>query len=668
VPEETTPLARAGEALLVVLLVVLPGVLVAVLSFRSGSYFPSPTALTAVGLLLVLALLAAVSRRPLAGFGVPLVVTASALALFTAWTRISSSWSDSPARALLEYDRALLYLVALLLGGALGRTPLRLRWMIRVIAAGLVVVCACALVTRLLPDVWPIDPITANARLNYPLTYWNSLALLAALGLVLCLGLTCDDREARAGRVLSAAALPVLAVTLLLTFSRGAIGVAILGVATLLVAGRPRALVGGLLVAVPTVWFALRAAYRADLFAGANPAGAAAAAQGQRVAVVVVACVVLAALGRIALLAIDPRLAALRAPAVFGRPRVKWGMTATTVLVAIGLAFALSLPAALQRQYAGFIDGAAVDADADRRVRLTIPDNNGRVEQWRIALGGFRENPFHGDGAGTFALRWQHERPRLGELRDAHSLYAEVLGELGIVGLALVVVALAGILGGFFALARGPDRVLGGALLGAGVAWAVHAGVEWHWEMPAVTAWLFGAGGMALARPVVAGRLAQAPRSVVKGYALRAIVVLGCAALMFGPLQVHRSSGPLRDSQRAFAAGDCPRAIDRARRATALVEIRPEPYVIAGYCEARVGRPRRAVRTFGQALRWDPGNWEVHYGLGLVRAAAGLDPRPQLRIADRLNPLDPLPPAALATFDTDSPRTWRRRAAKVPMP
>lgn len=63
-----------------------------------------------------------------------------------------------------------------------------------------------------------------------------------------------------------------------------------------------------------------------------------------------------------------------------------------------------------------------------------------------------------------------------------------VLGELGIVGLVLIVVPILVILGAFAWRARGPDRVAGAALLGAGVGWAVHAGIDWDWEMPAVTA------------------------------------------------------------------------------------------------------------------------------------------------------------------------------------
>ncbi len=55
------------------------------------------------------------------------------------------------------------------------------------------------------------------------------------------------------------------------------------------------------------------------------------------------------------------------------------------------------------------------------------------------------------------------------------------------VGALLLVAALLTILWGFAARARGDDRPLYAALLAAGLAWACHAGVDWDWEMPAVT-------------------------------------------------------------------------------------------------------------------------------------------------------------------------------------
>ena len=80
----------------------------------------------------------------------------------------------------------------------------------------------------------------ADDRLSYPLTYWNALGLLAAVGTILCFHLTCSRAEPPAVRVLGAAAVPLLVTTLFFTFSRGAIAAGIVGLVAYVVIGRPR--------------------------------------------------------------------------------------------------------------------------------------------------------------------------------------------------------------------------------------------------------------------------------------------------------------------------------------------------------------------------------------------------------------------------------------------
>jgi cytochrome c-type biogenesis protein CcmH/NrfG len=40
--------------------------------------------------------------------------------------------------------------------------------------------------------------------------------------------------------------------------------------------------------------------------------------------------------------------------------------------------------------------------------------------------------------------------------------------------------------------------------------------------------------------------------------------------------------------------------------------IRPEPFIVLGYCDMRLGRPALAVRAMQSAVRKDPENWEGH--------------------------------------------------------
>jgi hypothetical protein len=642
----------------------LPAIVVVAMAFASGGFLPGPVALGATALALALLVRVTTAANPWGALSGPYVAGAIALGLLAGWTLLSATWSDAPARALTEYDRVLLYLLGFLVVGAAGRSPQALRWAVRGLAGAAFVICLCALVTRLAPDVWPIDPGVSANRLSYPLGYWNALGLLAAIGIVLSFALTSDDRERPAVRVLAAAALPVLAPTLLLTFSRGAIAAGAVGMLALLLAGRPRALLGGLLAGAPAATVAVVAAYGADLLATTDPTSAAATAQGHDVALVVGACVLAAAALRALLLPVDRRIAALPLPPQLRRREVRFAAAGAVALAGLLAALALGAPGAAERQFDRFAHGERLGSEpADQRSRLTEVSNNGRVDEWRVALDAYERESLRGMGAGTYALEWDRDRPTGNSVEDAHSLYAEVLGELGIVGFLLVAAVILLVLGGFAALARGPDRVVGGALLGAGTAWALHAGIDWDWEMPAITFWFFAAGGLALAAPVGAAAGARAAPPLG-----RVLVALGCLALALVPARVFLSEGPLRDSARAFARGDCATAIDRALDATSALGVRPEPFVLLGYCDVRVRQPDLALRAFGNAVRKDPRNWEGHYGLALVRAAAGRDPRPALLDAQRLNPREPLITRAQRLFATDDPRAWRRRALTARLP
>ena len=348
-----------------------------------------------------------------------------------------------------------------------------------------------------------------------------------------------------------------------------------------------------------------------------------------------------------------------RLPGVHLSGRLRVSLLGAAGAAALVLVFALHVPSTVGDQYDRFVDPGPVGKPGDLRTRLTDPANNGRVDQWEVALNGFEASPLHGEGAATYALLWASDRPDTGTVTDAHSLYAEVLGELGMVGLVLLAVPLLLILGTAAARGRGPHRTVYAAVLGAGIAWAVHAGIDWDWEMPAVTLWLFAVGGMVLASP---GRdPAQLPPPALGA---RIGVVTACVALAVVPALVLISQARLDDSLDHFKAGDCPAAIDSARDSSAVLGIRAEPYEIVGYCEMRDGSPRRAVVAMEKALDRDPDNWEYRYGLALARAVAGQDPRSDALIALRLNPRDEQTRDAVKRFSNGTRRQWRRRATR----
>jgi hypothetical protein len=148
-----------------------------------------------------------------------------------------------------------------------------------------------------------------------------------------------------------------------------------------------------------------------------------------------------------------------------------------------------------------------------------------RVHYWHVAWKEYEANPGLGSGAGTFDNYWLRSRPT-SFARDAHSIYLETLAELGPVGLALLLATLAIPL---LALRRRLDPVTATAA-GGYVAFLVHAGVDWDWELPAVTlAGLFcGAALLVAARPAEEPE----PRPFTRVALLAAALVLAGFALV----------------------------------------------------------------------------------------------------------------------------------------
>ena len=106
-----------------------------------------------------------------------------------------------------------------------------------------------------------------------------------------------------------------------------------------------------------------------------------------------------------------------------------------------------------------------------------------RPYYWWTAWNAVDDRPLAGSGAGTFDLIWSAGAPIPAYVLDAHSLYLETLVELGPLGLALVLGALL-----VPVVAAVPARTpVAAVAAGAYVAFLFHAGVDWDWEMPAVT-------------------------------------------------------------------------------------------------------------------------------------------------------------------------------------
>jgi hypothetical protein len=215
-----------------------------------------------------------------------------------------------------------------------------------------------------------------------------------------------------------------------------------------------------------------------------------------------------------------------------------------------------------------------------------------RTHYWDVALADTRAHPALGSGAGTFHQVWVQRRPTPNEAFDAHSLYLETLAELGPLGLVLV----AGTLVLPFLRGRG-------VALGAYAAFVVQAGIDWEWELPAVTL----AGllcGVAAFRSTPSNNVSLGTR----GRAVALAATLGIA--VFAGLGLA--------GNRAIADGD---------RAAAK---RWAPWSAAPYLDGDAAALREGIRR-------DPHDWRLW--AQLAQATTGAERRRAAAMAARLNPL-----------------------------
>ena len=161
-----------------------------------------------------------------------------AFAGFVVWQGLSILWSIEPDRTWNYFNRGLAYLAFLLLGllvGTMRRAP-------RYAAGGLAVATAAAIGVALATKVFPgLSGETERvARLNSPVGYWNVLALLTVFALPLALWIAAPRSRPHWLRALGVLYLYAALLALLLTFSRGGVGVAIVVVIAWLAISGPR--------------------------------------------------------------------------------------------------------------------------------------------------------------------------------------------------------------------------------------------------------------------------------------------------------------------------------------------------------------------------------------------------------------------------------------------
>jgi hypothetical protein len=652
-PDATGPLSgfTSSERVAIAASVWLPLPLLLYLGINGGGFAAATTGIATTVLALLLAIRAVATprtvRRPTPA-GCVAFVALLALAL---WSLLSANWSHSPARAIVEFDRTVLYALAVATFVTLPRVPLRSVLLSVGAAAALLVLIGLA--TRLRPDLFPVSPTVSPQRLSYPVGYWNGLGVLAALALVLCLHVTADGTGRLPLRVLAASLWPPLVTALYFTLSRGGIAAAVAGVALYALLARTRGLLLAAIAIAAPCYVVLQHAYAATALITSTPTSADAVAQGRSLLGTVLAGAAAAGGLRLIVSPLDRPLRKLRLPVLRSRSRVAVWITSGLVLLVLGLA-AGGLQQA-RHQYERFVSNAPTNPSADPRARLGEVYNGGRIAHWKVALEASRYDRLRGVGAGTFDLQWNRLRSSPSNVTQAHSLYVEMLSEDGIVGCVLLVVAIGALLAACaLRWRRRPPAAAAAAVV---LVWALHAALDWDWELPAVTLVPLLVAAAAAAGPAWSsgGRRRAAPT----------VVGIGAIALAVLPAATAVTESRIADAIHQYDRGQCVLGRIRADQARSLLPMRPEPYAVLALCAARDGRRDDALRLAQRAVDADPGDWEWRYMNALVTGAVGGDPRPQLRAARIRNPQG-IPPTVLTmVLNAGGLSTWAQRSREA---
>lgn len=591
-----------------------------------GGYFPTAWGWCVLGFawIAALALLLGGPLRP----GRLEVAFLTALSLLIGWIALSITWSDDVGQTVLEVQRAIVYLMGAfaavlavrrrhvphLLGGLLG---------------GIVWLAVQALGSRLFPASGPAAEQIDVGRLADPLGYFNALGLFAVMGALLAFAFAARARTLPA-RAAAAATLPVLLTAAYFTYSRGAALALAVGLVGAVALDRRRLefLTSCLLVALPAalaVWLASRAPGLTSISASRSVVED----EGRQLAIVLLGLMAASAAVGVALGSVGRRI---RIP-----PGARRGYALALGCVAVAAVIAGVVnqggPSSLARSAYDAVgtasDPTAADANNLNR-RLGSISSTQRVEHWRVARQVFEQHPWIGSGAGTFEQHWLQQRPTAFQARDAHSLYLESLAELGVVGLLLVLGLLALPLAGAL---RAREHPLVAGAFGAYLAYLVHAGIDWHWEMPVVTL-LAVACGVGLITVHDEGR---APRqAIASGWRLAGMVAI--AALTTFSLVGLAGNRALADATRAVDAGEVREGEAHARTAVRWAPWSAEAQAQLGRAQAASGRRAQGRASLLEAARMNPNDWRIWYDLGV--ASSGRERVQAFAEAARLNPLE----------------------------
>jgi len=582
-------------------------------------------------------------------YGLGATVALFALAGYTA---LSVAWSVDPASSWIEANRTFAYAATFAGAVALVRLAPQ-RW--RGVAGGVLLASVAISLYALLAEAVPetLNAVLTDseyARLSVPFGYWNAVGLTAALGVVPCLWLGARREGHALLGVLAAPALCVLLVTLMLSYSRGALAAALIGAGfwfvfvPLRLRALPTIVVGAVSAAVVVAW-----TYSQPALTGNYQQLSARSAAGHRFGLVLAAMLVLAFVGALLL-----RFAGDRHPLAPARRR-QLGIALLAALALVPFAGVGALAASsrgltgeISHVWSSLTNGSATQPTSTPG-RLTSAGNDHAL-YWRYAIDVFDTSPVVGAGAGAYAVA--QDRFQTSPLQSvyAHSYIFQTLADLGIVGLLLSLALCAAWAWAALratdlrhpraATAGSPERIGLITLCAVVLVFTLDSAIDWTWFVPAdaviallCAGWVAGRGPHQEA--IGAGRPSwrRPTRSPwLLGAAAAAIMLAALIAwTQWQPLRSQDAANAgelvLYDANLALDAGQVGRG-DRllaTAQADAQTAISRDPLDITplwllGTVYSGEYRPALARATFEREVKLQPSNFQSWYDLAYYEA------------------------------------------------
>jgi hypothetical protein len=591
--------------------------LVVYLGLNGGGFDPLVGNQVGIAVWWVLLFAVAVGALPRRRPGTLALCALGLLAAFALWTALSLRWTESTEKTATD-----LAAMATLLGvfglAILSRGRESAGQMVGALAAGVAVIAVVGLLSRFHHTWFPDSTQTGNflavgkERLSYPLDYWNAMAAVIGIGLPLMVQLAANAR-AVAVRALAGAALPALVLALFYTLSRGGIAAALIALVVFI------ALTGDRLAQLPTLAVAavgggllvVLALQRDPLLEGLTNSEA--ASQGNEMTWLTIAVCIAAGLVQLGLARTLQHRGGSGPTVTRKQGLIAAGVAAFAVVVALA---AVNAPGRLSDAWDEF---RAPSGQSERGTeRLSSVGGENRYQLWSAAAREFESEPLTGTGSGTFQLWWTRDGDVGEPIVDTHSLYLQTLGEVGIVGLLVLVAFIAtSLLGGAGRVLRSVGHrrsQLAAALAGATVLWSTSM-FDWMWKIPVVPI----ATLLLLAIVLTAGD-PESPEPAPLRPALRVgIAALSLLAVVAIAIP-FASTSLIRQSQSDAAGGDVSVALEEARSAQNVQPGAATPRVQQALLLESQGAFAQAEEAARGASEREPTNWKTWLLLSRIEA------------------------------------------------